>query len=76
MIDKLKVYARTIEDEAVQQIDKMNGCDAYKDCLVRIMPDCHAGDPGVHRADGGSGSGNQALVQFQGEAVTKSKVKV
>ena len=43
MIDKLKVYARTIEDEAVQQIDKMNGCDAYKDCLVRIMPDCHAG---------------------------------
>lgn len=42
-MEKLKVYAQTIEEEAVQQIDKMNECAAYKDCTVRIMPDCHAG---------------------------------
>ncbi len=42
-MDKLKIYARTIEDEAVQQINKMNESAAYKDCIVRIMPDCHAG---------------------------------
>lgn len=40
---KLKIYAHTIENEAVQQVNKMNGCDAYKDCTIRIMPDCHAG---------------------------------
>ena len=42
-MEKLKIYAQTIEDEAVQQVNKMNECAAYKDCTVRIMPDCHAG---------------------------------
>lgn len=42
-MEKLKVYAQTIEDEAVQQIQQMNESEAYKDCTVRIMPDCHAG---------------------------------
>lgn len=42
-MEKLKVYAQTIEDEAVQQIKQMNESEAYKDCTVRIMPDCHAG---------------------------------
>lgn len=42
-MEKLKIYARTVEDEAVQQINAMNESEAYKDCLVRIMPDCHAG---------------------------------
>lgn len=42
-MEKLKVYAQTIEDEAVKQIKQMNESEAYKDCTVRIMPDCHAG---------------------------------
>ena len=42
-MEKLKIFAQTIEDEAVQQVKKMSECAAYKDCYVRIMPDCHAG---------------------------------
>ena len=42
-MEKLKVYARTVEDAAAQQIESMNECEAYKDCTIRIMPDCHAG---------------------------------
>lgn len=42
-MEKLKIFAQTIEEEAVQQVKKMNACEAYKDCTVRIMPDCHAG---------------------------------
>lgn len=42
-MNKLTIYAGILEQEAVHQITKMNECDAYKDCTVRIMPDCHAG---------------------------------
>ncbi len=41
--EKVKVYAKTVEDTAAKQIKEMCECDAYKDCTVRIMPDCHAG---------------------------------
>ena len=43
MTEKLKIFAATVEDTARAQIDEMNECEAYKDCTVRIMPDCHAG---------------------------------
>ena len=43
MNEKLKIFAATVEDTARAQIDEMNECEAYKDCTVRIMPDCHAG---------------------------------
>lgn len=43
MNEKLKIFATTVEDTARAQIDEMNECEAYKDCTVRIMPDCHAG---------------------------------
>ena len=39
----LKVYAKTIEDEALEQINTLLSQDAFKDCKVRIMPDVHAG---------------------------------
>lgn len=42
-MEKLKIYAKTVEQEALDQINQMNQCEAYKDCVVRIMPDCHAG---------------------------------
>ena len=37
------MYAKTVEDTAAAQIREMSECEAYKDCTVRIMPDCHAG---------------------------------
>ena len=42
-MDKLKIYAKTVEDSAMSQIEEMSKCEAYRDCIIRIMPDCHAG---------------------------------
>ena len=42
-MEQLKVYAATLEEKAEAQIREMSQSDAYGDCLVRIMPDCHAG---------------------------------
>ena len=42
-MSNLKVYAKTIEDEALEQINTLLAQDAFKDCKVRIMPDVHAG---------------------------------
>ena len=42
-MEQLKVYAATLEEKAEAQIREMIQSDAYGDCLVRIMPDCHAG---------------------------------
>lgn len=42
-MEKLKIFAKTIEEVALTQIHAMNECEAYRDCMVRIMPDCHAG---------------------------------
>ena len=42
-MEKLKIFAKTIEEVALTQIHAMNECEAYSDCMVRIMPDCHAG---------------------------------
>ena len=38
-----KIFAKTIEDEALMQIDKLCNSDAYSNNKIRIMPDCHAG---------------------------------
>ena len=42
-MEQLKIYAATLEESAQQQIDDMSRSEAYKDCTIRIMPDCHAG---------------------------------
>lgn len=39
----LKIYAKTIEAEATEQIYRMAKSEAYSGCSIRIMPDCHAG---------------------------------
>lgn len=39
----LKIYAKTIEAEAQEQVYRMANSEAYSDCKIRIMPDCHAG---------------------------------
>lgn len=38
-----KVFAKTIEDEAIKQIEVLSNSNAYSGCEIRIMPDCHAG---------------------------------
>ena len=39
----LKIFAKTIDENATKQIDLLLDQDAFKDCKVRIMPDVHAG---------------------------------
>jgi tRNA-splicing ligase RtcB (3'-phosphate/5'-hydroxy nucleic acid ligase) len=38
----LKIFAKTIKPEAQEQVRKMAESEAYRDCKIRIMPDCHA----------------------------------
>lgn len=42
-MEKLKIFAKTVEEEAMQQIRDMSRCKAYHENTIRIMPDCHAG---------------------------------
>lgn len=42
-MENVKIFAQTIEAEAKKQIEKMAASEAYRDCQIRIMPDCHAG---------------------------------
>lgn len=39
----LKIFVKTIESEAQKQVRQMAESKAYRDCKIRIMPDCHAG---------------------------------
>ena len=39
----VKIFAKTIEQDAKEQIERMAASEAYRDCQIRIMPDCHAG---------------------------------
>lgn len=39
----LKIFAKTVEDEAVAQVNTLLEQEAFKNCKVRIMPDVHAG---------------------------------
>ena len=38
-----KVYAKTFEDEAYRQVEKMCNYEPYLNSRIRIMPDAHAG---------------------------------
>nr|DAU84735.1 MAG TPA: tRNA-splicing ligase RtcB [Caudoviricetes sp.] len=42
-MDRVKIYAKTVEQTTASQIQEMQECVAYKDNIIRIMPDCHAG---------------------------------
>jgi UDP-3-O-[3-hydroxymyristoyl] glucosamine N-acyltransferase len=39
----LKVFAKTVEDEALTQVNLLLSQDAFRDCKVHIMPDVHVG---------------------------------
>lgn len=42
-MEHLKIYGNLIEQEAINQIYELAKSEAYKDSIIRIMPDCHAG---------------------------------
>lgn len=42
-METLKIFADIIEPEALNQIYTMAKSDAYKNNIIRMMPDCHAG---------------------------------
>lgn len=39
----LKIFAKTLEEEAREQIENLANSEAYGSCKIRIMPDSHAG---------------------------------
>ena len=39
----LKIFTNNIEEEALEQINRLVGQPAFENCKVRIMPDVHAG---------------------------------
>lgn len=41
--NEVKIFAKTIEYEAFDQIKKMADFEAYQHSKIRVMPDCHAG---------------------------------
>lgn len=42
-MSNLKIFTDNIEQEAIDQINTLIAQDAFKDCKIRIMPDCHSG---------------------------------
>ena len=41
--DQVRIFAKTLDENAKAQIDRMAESEAYGDCEIRIMPDAHAG---------------------------------
>lgn len=41
--NKIKIFAKNIEYQALEQIKKMAEFEAYRNSKIRVMPDCHAG---------------------------------
>lgn len=39
----LKIFTNNVEDEVLEQINKLVKQPVFSDCKIRIMPDCHVG---------------------------------
>lgn len=39
----IKIYAKTVEETALRQIEELGNFEPYLNSKIRIMPDCHAG---------------------------------
>lgn len=42
-MEHVKIFASIIDKVTKKQIDTLASSDAYKDSILRVMPDCHAG---------------------------------
>lgn len=38
-----KIFASIVDDETRKQVEELSKSEAYSDCEIRVMPDCHAG---------------------------------
>lgn len=54
-----KIFASIVDDATKQQVEEAATCEAYKDCAIRVMPDCHAG----------SGCTIGSVIRFNGRVV-------
>lgn len=39
----VKIFASIIDDKTREQINEISNSEAYKECTIRVMPDCHSG---------------------------------
>lgn len=39
----VRFYASIIDSKTIEQVDEVSKSEAYKECIIRIMPDCHSG---------------------------------
>lgn len=39
----LKIFTNNVEDEVLEQINKLVKQPVFSECKIRIMPDCHVG---------------------------------
>lgn len=42
-MNNAKIFASIVDDKTKEQIEVLSQSEAYKDCAIRVMPDCHAG---------------------------------
>lgn len=54
-----KIFASIVDDATLKQVEEAASCEAYKDCEIRIMPDCHTG----------SGCTIGSVIKFNGRIV-------
>lgn len=43
MKESVKIFASTIDEATKKQVEELSNSEAYHDCEIRVMPDCHAG---------------------------------
>ena len=41
--EKVKIFASIVDDVTRKQVEELSESEAYKDSVIRVMPDCHAG---------------------------------
>ena len=42
-MNNVKIFASIIDNETRKQVEELSKSDAYSNCEIRVMPDCHAG---------------------------------
>lgn len=42
-MEQIKIFASIVDDVTKKQVETLAASEAYKDSIIRVMPDCHAG---------------------------------
>ena len=42
-MEQVKIFASIVDDTTKKQVEELATSEAYKDSVIRVMPDCHAG---------------------------------